>query len=117
MCILHRISKCIPPPPNYETLRAFILSIDAQYWNFKEMESNCKKVSGSNHNSGGSSGSLSNKNSSNNSNSNNSTVPITTTTPDPSPKTIPTGIATLGRIMLVRRIILLTLRTFPETWP
>ena len=76
MCILRRISECIPPPPDYETLRAFILSIDAQYWNFKEMESNRKKASGSNHNSGGSSGktsgSSSNKNSDNNSNNNNS---------------------------------------------
>ena len=76
MRILRRIAECIPPPSDYETLRAFILSIDAQYWNFKEMESNRKKASGLNHNSGGSSGktsgSSSNKNSGNNSNNNNS---------------------------------------------
>ena len=74
MCVLHHIAECIPPPPDYETLWAFILSIDAQYWNFKEMESNCKnkKALGSNHTSSGSSGSLSNKNSGNNSNNNSS---------------------------------------------
>jgi len=48
MHILRRIAECIPPPSDYETLRSFILSIDAQYWNFKEMESNCKKAAGSN---------------------------------------------------------------------
>jgi len=40
-------------------------------------------------------------------------VPMTTTTPNPSPTTIPTGITTQGRIMLVIGIILLTLRTLP----
>jgi len=39
-------------------------------------------------------------------------VPMATITPDPSPTIIPTGITTLGRIMLVR-LILLTQRTFP----
>ena len=76
MCILHHIAECIPLHSNYVILQSFILSIDAQYWNFKEMESNRKKASGSNHNSGGSSGktsgSSSNKNSGNNSNNNNS---------------------------------------------
>ena len=72
MCILHHIAECIPLHSNYVILQSFILSIDAQYWNFKEMESNRKKASGSNSNSGGSSGSLSNKNNGNNSNNNNS---------------------------------------------
>ena len=72
MHILHRISECIPPPADYETLWALILLIDAQYWNFKEIESNHKKALGLNHNSSGSSsktsGSLSNKNNDNNNN-------------------------------------------------
>jgi len=44
MRILCHIAECIPLPPDYETLQAFILSIDAQYWNFKEMESSRKKA-------------------------------------------------------------------------
>ena len=69
MCICCCISKCIPLPPDYKTFQAFILSIDAQYQNFKVMESNSKKALGSNHNSGSSSSS-SNQNSSNYSNTN-----------------------------------------------
>jgi len=35
MHILRHHAKSIPLPPDYETLWAFILWIDAQYWNFK----------------------------------------------------------------------------------